>query len=129
MPSDEQGRAAHAFFGEFVQAFTSFSGEVIARRYASPYMAMHADGTRDLYASAQETARYFQGVVDGYHAQGVRSCGYKDLDLATVGPSHLLATVTWELFDQAGACISTWRESYTLALRDGQYKITTSIDH
>jgi hypothetical protein len=53
MPCDEPGRAAHAFFGEFVQ----------------------------------------------------------------------------ELFDQAGAGISTWRESYTLALRDGQYKITTSIDH
>lgn len=122
-------RAARAFFDEFVQAFASFSGEVIARRYAAPYMAMHADGSSDLYSSPQDTARYFQRVVDGYHAQGARSCGYKQLEVATAGPSHLFATVTWELFDQADACITAWRESYTLALRDGRYKVTSSIDH
>lgn len=121
--------AARAFFDEFVEAFTSISGEVIARRYASPYMAMHADGTHGFYFSEQDTAHYFQRVVDGYNEQGARTCRYKDLDVVALGRSHLLATVTWELEDQTGGIISAWRESYSLALRDGEYKITTSIDH
>lgn len=122
-------RTARAFFDEFVEAFTSFSGEVVARRYAAPYMAMHADGTHAVYSSAQDTAHYFQHVVDGYNEQGARACRYKDLDVVSLGRSHLLATVTWELQDQNGGIVSAWRESYLLALRDGEYKIATSIDH
>lgn len=122
-------RAAQAFFDEFVQAFTSFSGEVIARRYTSPYMAMHADGSHDLYSTTKDTACYFQRVVDEYYEQGARTCSYKELDVVALGRSHLLATVTWELKGQTGGIISAWRESYSLALRHGEYKITISIDH
>ena len=121
--------AEHAFFDEFVRAFTSFSGEVIASRYASPYMAMYADGTRDLHSSQQDTARYFQRILDRYQEQGARTCSYENLDVVAVGRGHLLATVTWNLQDQAGGVVSAWRESYTLAMRDGKYEITTSIDH
>ena len=121
--------AAQAFIDEFVQAFTSFSGKIIARRYASPYMAMHADGTSTLCSSAQDTALYFQRIIDKYYERGARTCSYKELDVVAIGRCHLLATVTWELQDMTGRVISTWRESYTLALLDGEYKITTSIDH
>ena len=119
---------AEAFFDEFVRAFSSFDGEVIARRYAAPYMAMHS-GTDVVYSCASDTARYFQAIVDGYGERGARTCCYQDLEVVAVGRSHLLASVTWELHDQAGSAISAWRESYTLALRDGQYQITSSIDH
>lgn len=112
-----------------MKAFTSFSGDEIARRYASPYMAMHADGTRSFYSSAQDIAHYFQRVVDAYNEQGARTCRYKDLDAIALGRSHLLATVTWELLDQTGGIIGAWRESYSLVLSDREYKITTSIDH
>jgi hypothetical protein len=121
--------AAQAFFDDFVETFLSFSGEAIAQRYASPYMAMRDDGTSSLYSSNEETARYFQRILDEYRRRGARRCSYKDLDVLVLGRSHLLATVTWELLDQTGNAVSSWRESYALAQRDGQYKITASIDH
>lgn len=45
------------------------------------------------------------------------------------GRSHLFATVTWELHDQAGSVISAWRASCTPALRNGEHLITASTDH
>lgn len=118
-----------AFFNDFVLAFASFQGEVIAQRYAAPYLALRADASHELFASDDDIARYFQNIVDGYYQQGARSCRYRDFDWLAVGPAHVLATVTWELLDSRGEVISAWRESYTLALQSGTYRITTSIDH
>jgi hypothetical protein len=121
--------AARAFFDEFVRAFSSFSGAIIARRYAQPYLALHSDGTRDLCPTMNDSARYFQGIVDGYREQGAKTCSYKEMDVVAIGRGHVLATVTWQLHDSAGGVVSEWRESYTLASNAGEYRITTSIDH
>ena len=118
-----------AFFDDFVTAFTSFRGDIIAQRYAAPYLALRSDATHELFTSDDAIARYFQDIVDGYHHQGARSCSYRDFEWISIGAAHVLATVTWELHDARGEVISAWRESYTLALRDGAYRITTSIDH
>lgn len=122
-------QAIRTFFDDFIAAFASFRGEVIAQRYGTPYLALRADASHQLFVSADAIARYFQNIVEGYHAQGARRCSYKEFDWRAVGSAHVLATVTWELHDASGKVISAWRESYTLALRDGAYRITTSIDH
>ena len=128
MPADPRQLAA-AFFDQFVHAFASFDGELVARRYHAPYLALHADGSMDLHERPQDTARYFQAILDGYHARGARSCTYDSLEVVPLGQAHLLATVTWTLLDATGAELDRWRESYTLAVQAGHCRITTSIDH
>jgi hypothetical protein len=75
-----EDRARH-FFDEFVEAFASFSGARIAERYNAPYLAFHAHGRSEVFSSRQEIADYFQRVVDDYHAKGVRSCSFKNLEV------------------------------------------------
>jgi len=43
--------AVVAFFDEFVDAFETFDGSVIARRYRAPCVVVHADGSFDGFAT------------------------------------------------------------------------------
>lgn len=129
MKEDELRKAATVFFDEFVEAFHSFDGHVIARRYLAPYQALQADGSVHWLASREEIGRYFQGIVDGYRRDGCRSCRYEDLAVMPVGANCLLATVTWQLAKDHGEVLSTWRESYNLARTGEGLRVLASIDH
>ena len=117
------------FFDDFVQAFGSFSGETIAGRYLSPYLAFHAHGSAQVFMSEAETASYFQRIVDGYRANGCRSCRYKDMSAVPLGRECALGTVTWELLAEDGSVLNSWRESYNLCLVEGRYMAFASTDH
>ena len=105
-----------AFFDEFVEAFATFDGSYIARRYAVPYLAMHADGSTELFHSTTAIGEYFQRVVDEYRARDCRSCRYIDLAVVGIGRSAALGTVTWELCARTEAGDRT---SATSLSRDG----------
>jgi hypothetical protein len=120
---------AVGFFDEFVEAFRTFDGDEIARRYLSPYSALHADGSIDCFASHAHVAKYFQEIVDEYHNKGCRSCRYKDLDVVPIGGQSVLGTVTWELLREDGSVLSFWRESYNLARVGGRLRVFASVDH
>jgi ketosteroid isomerase-like protein len=117
------------FFDEFVEAFKSFDGARVAERYCSPYLAFHANGQSDVFASQQDIATYFQRVLDGYHGKGVRSCSFKNLHVVAVGGESAFATVTWKLHAADGAVVVAWRESYNLWLHGGKFLVFASIDH
>jgi hypothetical protein len=121
--------AAGSFFDEFVAAFRSFDGGEIARRYLSPYLALHADGSIDCFHSAAEIAAYFQKIVDDYHRSGCRSCRYRELEVVPLGARSALATVTWDLLREDGAPLTSWRESYNLTLVDESLRVVASVDH
>jgi hypothetical protein len=121
--------AAQKFFDDFVDAFASFNGKVIAARYQSPYLAFHAYGDCGVFLSQEDTAAYFQGIVDGYHAQGCRSCRYLALEVFPLGPGCAVATVTWELLSAEQMVISAWRESYNLCRVKDQFLVFASTDH
>ena len=121
--------AAAAFFDEFVKAFRTFDGSEIARRYVSPYVAVHADGSIDCFSAHLDVVEYFQRVVGGYHRKGCRSCRYHDLDVVSVGRQCALATVTWELLREDGSVVSSWRESYNLARVGEDPRVFASIVH
>ncbi len=118
-----------SFFDEFVDAFRAFDGRLIARRYAAPYMAMHADESGQVFATREEIGAYFQRVVDAYREQGCRSCRYGDLDATPLGERSALATVTWDLLLESGAVLSSWRESYNLVRTANGLRIFASVDH
>lgn len=120
---------ARAFFDEFVEAFRTFDGRVIAQRYCAPYLAFHAPGAADVFMSSAETAAYFQRIVDGYHAQGCRSCRYQDMTVVPLGRDSVLATVTWELLAADNSVVVAWRESYNLCRVDGRLMVFASTDH
>jgi hypothetical protein len=120
---------ARTFFDTFVEAFRSFDGATVAQRYLAPYLAFHTPTSIQVFTSQAEIASYFQRVLDGYHAQGCRSCRYKDLVTHPLGEGCVLATVTWELLAEDLSVISAWRESYNLCLVDDHLMVFTSIDH
>ena len=127
-PSEAEAHA-RAFFDEFVDAFLSFDGKTIGRRYLSPYLAFHSASSAQVFMSAEETASYFQKIVDEYYARGCRACRYKDLSVAQLGSDCAVGTVTWELVAEGGSVISAWRESYNLCLVESRFMVFTSTDH
>ena len=128
-PGVARAEAVRGFFADFDAAFASFDGDVIARRYAEPYLACRADGSSEILPDAAATGRYFHLIVTQYHESGVRSCTHRDLDVVEVGGRHMLATVTWDLLDEDGIPTVTWRESYLLVDEGGELRVRTSIDY
>ena len=129
MTASEPQGAARTFFDEFVEAFRSFDGSTVAKRYLAPYLAFHSQGTAEVFSSGAEIASYFQRVLDAYHTKGCRSCRYDDLVVVPLGRECLLATVTWELLAEDLVVLETWRESYNLCLTEGRLLIFASTDH
>jgi uncharacterized membrane protein len=129
MNSAELETRARAFFDAFVDAFASFNGQTIAERYLTPYLAFHSAASAQVFTTSAETAAYFQTIVDGYQAQGCRSCRYKDMAVVPLGEECAIATVTWDLLAHDLSVISAWRESYNLCLVEGRFMVFTSTDH
>ncbi|MBM7060055.1 hypothetical protein JQX08_04990 [Pseudomonas sp. UL073] len=125
----ELERRARTFFDDFVEAFRSFDGDIIAARYLTPYLAFHRYGAVQVFTSRAEVAAYFQRIVDEYHAQGCRLCRYHDLAVVALGKDCALATVTWELLAADHSVLSAWRESYNLCWAEGRFLVFTSTDH
>lgn len=118
-----------AFFDAFVQAFLSFDGKVIAKRYAAPYLALNGEGVLTLLPMQADIASYFQTVLDNYAAQGCRSCRYLELEVFAVGSKSAIGTVTWEMLGQNGKVLSSWRESYNFMRTENGWRIFASTDH
>lgn len=129
VPSQALQMEATGFFDAFVEAFRSFDGKEIARRYAAPYLALNGEGALTLLPTQADIASYFQTVLDNYFAQGCRSCRYLELDVLPIGSQSVMSTVTWELLDQDGKVLSNWRESYNFMRTENSLRIFSSIDH
>ena len=105
MNSFEPETLARVFFDEFVEAFRSFNGTLIAERFLTPYLAFHTHSPAQVFMHRDETAAYFQRIVDNYHAEGCRSCRYQAMKVVPLGKDCALATVTWELLGgRLGCC-------------------------
>ncbi len=129
--TDQQALQAEAaaFFDAFAEAFRSFDGKTIAQRYATPCLALNAEGDLTLLTTPADIASYFQTVLDNYFAQGCRSCRYLELEVLAVGSQSAIGTVTWELLAGNGEVLSSWRESYNLMRTGDGLRIFSSTDH
>lgn len=123
------GNEFAAFFDRFVSDFASFDGTVIATRYATPYLAIAADGSSRLFSDIESVANYFQDVLDEYFKRGVRLCRYHSLDVVPIGKRSALATVTWEMLRGDGTVQTSWRESYNMQRTPTGLKVVVSTDH
>lgn len=128
-PSDITLDEVRQFFDAFCLDFPEFDGALIARRYATPYLAIGVDASVQLFESAAEVSRYFQSHLDRYQRQGCRTCHYEKLNVVTLGQASALASVTWRLQSHADEPISAWRESYNLVRRPEGMFICASTDH
>jgi len=120
---------AARFFDAFVKAFETFDGQVVARRYAAPYVSLRADGSLECFESQATVAAYFQRVLDNYRDSGCRSCRFDGLEVQALGRHCLLATVTWELLNEHRQVLSAWRESYSMRRVGASLEIFASVDH
>ncbi len=120
---------AIAFFRTFVDAFSTFNGAVVAQLFCSPYLAVTADGTSKVLSTSTEIADYFQQYLNDYRSSGCQSCVFQDLETVAIGSNAALFTVTWQLFGNEGAEISSWRESYNVVKSNNNMVAYSSVDH
>ena len=125
---DIHQQALH-FFNRFAEDFATADGALIAQRYGAPYLALSGQGQARVFADTQQISEYFQQVLDGYFRQGCRACRFRELQAQALGSSNLFASLTWELTDQAGHVLLSWRESYTLSRTAAGLRIHSSTDH
>jgi hypothetical protein len=118
-----------AFFSTFCEAFSKFSGELIAKRYATPYLAHGADGLLKSFATSSEISQYFQSYLNQYWEQGCRLCKFKDFNFLALGNHSALATITWQLLSESGKEVNSWRESYNILKDFRGLLIYASTDH
>ena len=121
--------AANQFFNEFVEAFATFDGTVVAERYMQPFMAVDSSGNSTLLQTRAEIADYFQTFLDEYRATGSNSCRYRDLDVVAIGSNSALMTVTWDLVRADDTLSQSWRESYIVIRKESGLYVSTSVDH
>jgi len=127
---DEQVRAeSFRFLDEFVEAFRTFRGAEVARRYQSPYLAVDASGAASCFATPGAIAEYFQRVLDDYRSRGCHSCRYRDLEVRALGEVSALLSVSWELLRADGSVAVEWRESYGVSRSGGRMRVFASVDH
>ena len=122
-------REAEQFFSDFVTAFATFDGRVVAERYLEPFVAIDGEGAQRLLKTRAEIGNYFQGFLNDYRAKGSTSCRYDELEIVAMGSTSALLTVSWELMNDLKAVVQTWRESYVVVRLSAGLFVTTSIDH
>ena len=120
---------AKEFFDQFVAAFGTFDGNVVARLFSHPYVAIDQHGNQKVLICDRETATYFQGYLDNYKSRGSESCCYEDLEVVPMGSLAALISVTWTLKNAEGVGIESWRESYCVLRKGGQLRASVSVDH
>lgn len=113
----------------FFRAFATFDARVVAEPHLAPYLSMGADGKPVCFTEHADIGACFQSVLDDYHSQGGRTCGYEALDATPIGAGAMLVTATWSLYDDAEGVVSQWRESYNLAGTPDAFKVFASVDH
>ena len=120
---------ATEFFDRFVAAFHTFDGEVVARLFSHPYLAVDQHGNQSVLECIKDTASHFQNYLDEYKTIGSDSCSYENLAVLPIGKMGALASVTWILRNAEGDETSSWRESYCVLRKSGQMKAYATVDH
>jgi hypothetical protein len=120
---------ATQFFDDFVDAFGTFEGSIVARLFVHPYLVVDQHGSQSVFEGPEDTAVYFQEYLDGYKSGGSESCSYQSLEVVAIGTLGALASVPWSLTNADGEEINSWRESYCVSRKNGQMLVYASIDH
>jgi len=126
LSEDDQART---YFNRFVAAFATFDPAVIADLFATPGVALRADGSLVALATRDDVVRYYRAALEGYHRDGCRSCRWANLQVTSAGSRSLLAAVTWDLIHEDGSVMRTWRQSYFLKSSDDGPKAFASASH
>lgn len=127
---DEQWQHdARQFFDDFVKAFSSLDGALIAQRYQAPYVSANAAGELQVFADQTAISDYFCTILAGYRQKGCTSCQHENLQTVALGANAALATVCWRLFGGNGEQLGSWTESYNLLRLAEDIRIFASMDH
>jgi hypothetical protein len=118
-----------SFLNKYNETFATYDGDKIAGLYCLPSITMRGDGSLHCFQSREETARFFQGVVDTYRAEGAKSGTMHDLQVTPLGDRSALATVTWKNLRPDGSTARQWRQSYNLVRFNDSWRILATTFH
>jgi hypothetical protein len=118
-----------AFFNQYNEAFASVDGNRIASLYHAPTITVRGDGSIHCLRSHEELARFFQGVVETYHREDLRSSTMHDTEVVPIGQRSALTTMTWKALRADGSLARQWRQSYNLVRLTEGWRILVSTFH
>lgn len=118
-----------AFLNQYNEVFATYDGDQIAALYCVPTITMRGDGSIHCFQSREEIAKFFQGVVDAYRAEGATGGTPHDIVAISIGERSALATVTWKSLRPDGSVARQWRQSYNLVRFAVGWRILATTFH
>ena len=104
-------------------------GSRIARFYGEPCLTLRADGSFQVLSGNDDTAKFFQQVIDTYLQQGMDNFLILDFTALKLGSRSAFVTLDWDARRADGTQIRRWRQSYNLIEMAGSWKILLSTFH
>ena len=118
------------FFERYRTEWTgTHDGSRIARFYGEPCLTLRADGSFQVLSGKNDTAKFFQQVIDTYLQQGMDDFFILDFTMLTLGSRSAFVTLDWDARRADGTQIRRWRQSYNLIEMAGSWKILLSTFH
>ena len=129
MQAHEWEDAVKKFLADYIDAFLSSDGALIASMYNVPSVTVRADGSIYAFDTQDELQSFFQGLADTYSKAGSRGWRYQGLHVEALGAKSAIATLDWEMQREDGSSIRRWRQTYNFVLGDGRARILASTIH
>jgi len=118
-----------SYFEDFVDAFATYSGDRVAKKFDTPYLVRQASGESKIFDTISQVSSHFQKHLDEYKTNGCSECRYLNLKVVWLGAESALASVDWELLNSSGEKVLFWSESYLLSIHEDYALAYASIDH
>jgi hypothetical protein len=129
MPEQPLSDQISKFFEDYNRTFQERDGAAIAMFYHVPSVTMRGDGSVHCFQSREELASFFRSVAEGYHREGNKGGGFRNLVVQPIGGRSTLATLDWQMMRADGSLLRQWRQSYNLLRTDGRWQIFVATFH
>jgi ketosteroid isomerase-like protein len=129
MTAAQWNARADKLIGDYIAAFNSNDGKIIAEMYNEPCVLLRGDGSIVVLASRPEIAAFFQPVADSLRRDGCRNWRSSNMVVQVLGKLSAIVTTDWEPLREDGTPIRKWRQSYNLAIAGGRPRILASTMH
>lgn len=115
-----------AWCQSYVKAFSAYDAEAIAGHWAFPAVTTQA-GRSFAFKSAEHFASNTGLLLGFYKQQDVDRAVRKLVDLLILSETAIAMTVEDQMLDSSGAVITSWKASYVMQKRGGDWKAVMAV--
>ena len=117
------------FTRSYARAFAARDASRIAAFYHAPCLTVRGDGSVMVLETPEAATALFAQVLSVYGAEGMTGFEARDMEVGRPGPGLVVLTCSWDMLGKEGACLRSWRQSYTLRETPEGWRILLSLFH